>query len=299
MPETFKPAVEAITHKHQQQAPLMPAGHLQGRFAPAEQLAGGWFRQSNDSGALYPDMTPRGVEEGSPDGMYGQGRMRDSMESGWSSSSTSNLIRTPRRVESVCDVGTALEYLDRQAHQRRAGGAYFEHSEHNVQTFRDASAQPRDIYAASRLSSDSGSSVSLHFNIPPRPPSRDLNPPISTTTVTAVQSMHQSQGGQENRGRQPVRAVSERIRPIQLPPRRSGLSTQGRSPLGRKSFTRLAADYAVSSDAGLSSTADRLSRRHSVGYEGCRSRRSVSADRYGRRRLSKAGRLGKRSASEE
>jgi chitin synthase len=57
VPETFKPAIEAATHRYPHQGPLMPAGHLEGRFAPAEQLAGGWFGQTNDSGALYPDVS--------------------------------------------------------------------------------------------------------------------------------------------------------------------------------------------------------------------------------------------------
>src|ERR1700712_3041125 len=62
VPETFKPAVKAAMRRLPHQAPLLPPGRLEGRFAPAEQLPGGWFRQSNDSGTLYADMTPREVE---------------------------------------------------------------------------------------------------------------------------------------------------------------------------------------------------------------------------------------------
>ena len=299
VPETFKPAIEAAKHRYPHQAPLMPAGHLEGRFVPAEQLAGGMFRQINDSGALYPDMTPRRIEDGSPYGRYGIGRMRESMDSAWSSGSSGNSIHTPRRVESICDVGTALEYLDRQAHQRPAGGAYFEQSDLTDIVFNDAHRQSGHSYAASRVSSDSGSSVSLHFNVPSRWLSRDLNGAAETASAPGSQPIHHSQQDEGERGRQPVRRLSERPRPIQLPPRRSELSMQGRSPLGRRSFERLAADYAVSVDGSASGRSDRLSRRHSIAGEVRRGRRSIIVDRYGRRRLSKTRRPGGRSASGE
>jgi chitin synthase len=39
--------------------PLQPSDHLEGRFAPAERLPGGWYQQGNDSGLTLPNMLPR------------------------------------------------------------------------------------------------------------------------------------------------------------------------------------------------------------------------------------------------
>ncbi|KXL45674.1 glycosyltransferase family 2 protein, partial [Acidomyces richmondensis BFW] len=95
-PETFKPAIEAATHRLPHQAPLLPSGHLEGRFAPAEELPGGWFRQANDSGTLYADMTPREYEGV----LYGKTTRRDSLDSSQSDLSLGSLYH-PRRVESI------------------------------------------------------------------------------------------------------------------------------------------------------------------------------------------------------
>lgn len=291
VPETFKPAIETATHRHPHHAPLMPSGHLEGRFAPAEELTGRWFRQTNDSGALNPDMTPRQVEEALRYG--GKGRVRGSMDSAWSSSSAGTSIGTPRRVESIVDLPDALKYLDRQAHQRPAGGAYFE-SEPVV----PAPPQNQNGYAASTRSFDSGSSVSLHFNVPSGRLTMDLSTPGATGSAVTRPPTRQPEQDEGERGRQSVRVLPERPRPIHLPTnRRSELSTQGRSPLARRSFTRVAADYASSID-GYASSSDRVSRRHSIAGGGRRGRRSISVDRHGRRRLSKTHRPGRRSASE-
>ena len=294
VPETFKPDIEAATHRHPHHAPLMPSGHLEGRFAPAEELTGGWFRQTNDSGALNPDMTPRQVEEALR--YAGKGRVRDSMDSAWSSSSTGTSIGTPRRVESIVDLPDALKYLDRQAHQRPAGGAYFERDS-AAPGFGVAPLPNNSGYAASVRSFDSGSSVSLHFDVPSRRPTRDLGETSTTAAPVARQPLRHPEQDEGERGRQPARVVPERPRPIYVPANRSELSTQGRSPLGRRSFTRVAADYASSVD-GNASSSDRMGRRHSIAGEGYRGRRSISVDRYGRRRLSKSRRPGRRSGSE-
>ncbi|KAF2479713.1 chitin synthase-domain-containing protein, partial [Neohortaea acidophila] len=51
VPDTFKPALEASSHQmHAHTAPVQPARRLAGRFAPAPEIAAGWFRQENDSG---------------------------------------------------------------------------------------------------------------------------------------------------------------------------------------------------------------------------------------------------------
>lgn len=288
VPETFKPAIEAATNRHPHHAPLLPSGHLEGKFVPADELAGGWFRQTNDSGALHSDMTPRQTEEGV---VYGKG-MRGSMDSAWSSSSASNSIHTPRRVESIVDLPDALKYLDRQAHQRPAGGAYLERSD--PPAFSNGPIQHHHTYASSTRSSDSGgSSISLHFDVPTRRPTMDFTGPGATATATARAPLRQYEQDERERGRQPTIAAP---RPAHLaPPTRREPSAQGTSPLARRSFVRLAADYA-SSTAG--SQSDRMSRRHSIGNEGRRGRRSISVDGNGRRRLSKTRPPNRRAASQ-
>ena len=268
----------------------MPSGHLEDRFAPADELAGGWFRQTSDSGALHSDMTPRQAEEGLP---YGKGRVRGSLDSAWSSSSAGTSIGTPRRVESIVDIPDALKYLDRQAHQRPAGGAYFESDQVVPAPLRNL-----DDDAASIRSFDSGSSVSLHFDVPSRQPSVNLDGYDATTAPVARQPLRQPEQDEGERGRPHTRVLPERPRPIHGPTNRAEVSTQGRSPLARRSFTRFAADYA-SSTHGTVSSSQLTSRRHSIAGEGYRSRRSISVDRHGRRRLSKTRRPGRRSASEE
>ena len=292
VPETFKPAIEAATHRQPHHAPLMPSGDLKGRFAPAGQTAGGWFLQTNDSGRLYPDMTPRRLEDGSPYSRYGMGQSRVSTDSAWSSGSAGTTIGTPRRVESICDLDNAVAYWDRQA-----GGAYFEAAINDL-TFERRFHRGRPAYARSRASSDSGSSVSMHFNVSSRQPSVSPNRSTTAETPTAMQPARNTEQAEGERGRAPSRAMHQRPRPIHVPPRQRDQSTHGRSPLARRSFTRLATDYATSNDGRSSQASEHVARRHSVDGEGRRGRRSISVDRNGRRRLSKTRRPGRRAASD-
>jgi chitin synthase len=247
--------------------PLMPSGSVEGRFTAAEEVAGGWYVQTNDSGVLRHGWSPRRVEEGR------MGYSRESMESGYSRVSSTFSTYTPRRVESIVGLEDTMTYYNHQAGQRPAGGAHFEAPRQvmrPVMTYDDARFEYKRPSAESVRSIGSASSVSLHFTIPSRRPSVEIRPP------SAAQQMAQ-----------PSQTVNTALLSTPAPTQKAGTS-----PLARKSFTRLATDEA-SSDA-----ASRVSRRHSVaGGEERRGRRSVSVDRHGRRRLSKA-RPTKRSASQ-
>jgi len=60
VPETFKPSIEARhPEKDTISVPLQPPDRLEGRFAPAERLPGGWYEQGNDSGATLPHLYRR------------------------------------------------------------------------------------------------------------------------------------------------------------------------------------------------------------------------------------------------
>ncbi|KAK5116560.1 hypothetical protein LTR85_009185 [Meristemomyces frigidus] len=244
VPETFKPALEAAMRRLPHQAPLLPPGRLEGRFAPAEQLPGGWFRQSNDSGTLYADMTPREVEAM----LYSKGYRRDSMDSTQSGVSTLDTGYTPRQVESIFSPEEAVSYVDRQAHQRAAGGAHYEQANgpQVVPAFSNGPLRAKaGSSAVSVQSAGSDSSVSLHFGVPHRVPTQPVSgvqaprngmlpPDVRTPVRGPPLQLHTAEG---------TLAVPDAVhRPgehyWQGP--HIGSSHRGRSPLARKSFTRLA-----------------------------------------------------------
>lgn len=118
VPETFKPAAEA--QKNQlAKIPLQPPDRIEGRFAAAERLPGGWYQQGNDS---MVSMGGAGLASG------GLGRMqlhpRDSFDSNFSAQTSTHSIYMPRRVESIMDEENQKKYAMAQATQRAGGGTY-------------------------------------------------------------------------------------------------------------------------------------------------------------------------------
>lgn len=271
--------------------PLQPPNHLQGRFAPAERLPGGWYRQTNDSGVLNPDLTHRRPSDPSQQ-LNSQRTSWQSIEPG-SGSSRSSLV--PRRVESLIGLEAVTAYHNQQAAQRPAGGAYYETARPNrapqfPRTDLDGSGpsgKPPQMptnnkgkhRAASVHSAGSGSSVSLHFNIPPR--TRESSP--QTHPCSYIPS------------RAPDDAPVDISLTLPTPTYQPGSSAvrNGRSPLARKSFTRLAPTSPTSEQREIELEV-RVPRRASGAREsgeeerrGRRGRRSISVDGQGRRRLSK------------
>ena len=304
VPETFKPAIEAAMQRLPHQVPLLPSGHLEGRFVPAEQLPGGWYRQSNDSGALYADMTPRAAEAM----LYPKDPRRDSTESTHSGMSTTDSLHTPRRVESIFAAEEALAYLDRQTRQRPPGGAYFEARELEARIQRlertmpafSNGPLPKMGSAVSINSAASESSVPLHFGIPHRVP-----------TQPATGAQEPAAGTPPPEIRVPIRGPLSSHPPTGFgntlaPPgavHRPGDSSNrtGKSPLARKSFTRFAspppADEQMPLNAAEVIELERVSAaRASLEAE----RRGRERERHGRRRPGKLSkqRPGSRSGSE-
>jgi len=121
VPETFKPAAEAQNNQLGRPAvPLLPPDRLEGRFAAAERLPGGWYQQANDSlvsvggaGLLTNRQGPRIPLH-----------PRDSFDSYVSAQSNGNSVYVPRRVESIMGEEDRKKYAMAQANQRAAGGAY-------------------------------------------------------------------------------------------------------------------------------------------------------------------------------
>ncbi|KAK6436393.1 hypothetical protein LTR95_007420 [Oleoguttula sp. CCFEE 5521] len=279
VPETFKSAL-AEGLRRETHTPLLPPDRLEGRFAPAEEMPGGWYRQSNDSGRVRAnltlrDHTPPGSRSGSWDSFYDPASARSSMR--------------PRRVERIVGFDAMAAYRQQQLPQRPAGGAYFEAARPPFGPFdgpygRDDFAQPRDHSRESLASNDS---VPMHFGVPGRLPS-----PAPRTYSPTPQ-------GYSDTGLHPPPPAAY------IPG--SSIMQNGRSPLARKSFTRLATlspelgsgEVEVELEVRVPSRGDM--RRDRDGYgssgeergrrverRGRRGRRSFSVDGDGRRRLSKA-----------
>ncbi|KAL8911182.1 MAG: hypothetical protein Q9171_003588 [Xanthocarpia ochracea] len=126
VPETFKPAVEARNpEKRPGVIPLQPSEHLEGRFAPAERLPGGWYMQNNDSGLTLPNMLPR-----NPNAPHIPLHPRDSMDSFITAASAGNSVYMPRRVESIMGEEDRRKYYFAQQAQREPGGHYMDNGGH-------------------------------------------------------------------------------------------------------------------------------------------------------------------------
>ena len=120
VPETFKPAAEARhPNKAVQPVPLQPSDHLEGRFAQAERLPGGWYMHNNDSGVTLPNTLPR-----NPNAPHIPLHPRDSFDSFVTSASANNSVYMPRRVESIMGEEDRRKYYFAQQAQREPGGAY-------------------------------------------------------------------------------------------------------------------------------------------------------------------------------
>lgn len=286
-PETFRPAAEARTNRYIH-APLQPPSHLQGRFAPSEQLPGGWYHQANDSEVLRPDLSQRPPGE--------QETAIASQRTSWQSlglgtaSSRSTLV--PRRVESFVGIEAVTAYHNQQAAQRPAGGAYFEAprslppapvraqptSAQDTES-RHASGNDPPVVGRSR-SVSSSSSVSMHFAIPSR--ERNSTPPPP-----------------QPRSYTPTQPHDNDPPHLLMPPRTyhpgSSAKRTGRSPLARKSFTRLATtspegdvvELEVETRVPRGASRERDGDGDEGEWRGRRRRRSFSVDAQGRRRLSK------------
>jgi chitin synthase len=272
--------------------PLQPPNHLQGRFAPAERLPGGLYRQNNDSGVLNPDLTHRRPSD--PNQPHSSQRTSWQSIGVGSGSSRSSLV--PRRVESLIGLEAVTAYHNQQAAQRPAGGAYYEapglHPVPRIarmsldepslgeEAFQEPGKNNGKRRAAESIhSAGSNSSVSLHFGIPPRP--REPSPPTQPRSYVPTRAPDDM----------PANAHLALPTPTYQPG--SSAVRNGRSPLARKSFTRLAPTSPTSEQREIELEVRVPRRASGAGQDGeeerrgRRGRRSISVDGQGRRRLSK------------
>lgn len=223
---------------------------------------------------------------------------RSSRRTSWQSlglgsrdSSRSTLV--PRRVESIFGPEAVTAYQNQQASQRPAGGAYYEtprlrsatHTgmvQTEAQRHQDAAlpdeygANKGKQRAASVHSVASESSVSLHFGVPRR--SLEPDPPAQVPSYIPT------------RAQEDATTMSSLALPIPTYQPGSSAVRNGRSPLARKSFTRLA-PTSPDGERREVEVEVRVPRRASTMEDeerrGRRGRRSISVDGRGRRRLSK------------
>ena len=211
-----------------------------------------------------------------------------------SGSSQSSLV--PRRVESLIGLEAFTAYRNQQAAQRPAGGAYYEASRLHPAPLIARTSLPevnlgegpsrgpeiskgRHRVAESVHSTGSDSSVSLHFGICPW--TRESSPPAQPRSYIPT--------------RAPDDAPTNAHLTLPTPTYQPGSSAvrNGRSPLARKSFTRLAPTSPTSEQREIELEVRVPRRASAAGVDaeeerrGRRGRRSISVDGQGRRRLSK------------
>lgn len=214
VPETFKPAVEAITRKKSiKNKTVLPSDDLDGRFAAAELMPGGWYRQNNDSQQTMPEMQHR---------MHPAFR-RESLDSVFTATSAGNSVYMPRRVESIVAPDDASIYHRTQAMQRPAGGAMYQVD----------GGMTKGGYAVSVALDDE----SLYDS---RPPHSRMNSDSSEQHGVPMvrQTTYPAEMQSEKQLAVPVRAQRGHERTT------SQMRTE-RSPLARRSFVTSAADLEV------------------------------------------------------
>ncbi|KAI9696780.1 MAG: hypothetical protein M1836_005142 [Candelina mexicana] len=242
VPETFKPAAEAQHQKHQgrsQPMPLQPSDHLEGRFAPAERLPGGWYQQANDSLVTLPDMLPR-----NPDAPRIPLHPRDSFDSFITNTSAGNSVYMPRRVESIMGDEDRRKYLVAQSNQREAGGAYMtEQSQGHVYEVSDQE-DAKGVWTESVESLDSEQTYPHHYQHPPHSRASSYNSdnggsgPKSPNLLPSTPTIPSAEAGNGSSTNLAVPDVSH------TPGERSSVASRtarsGRSPLARMSLVRTA-----------------------------------------------------------
>ncbi|TKA45729.1 Chitin synthase D [Friedmanniomyces endolithicus] len=260
VPESFRPAVEAASERMPRQKTLLPSLDIYGRFVPAQELPGGFFGQGDDASALFSERAPW-ADDSLPYSMrYSR---RDSFESSRSDSST-----LPRRVEGIFDdPKDAWAWRNRVREQKPAGGAHFETQ--TVQQYTPAaryygSRVPVDgsgkkgagasssAAAASMHSLDSEESVSLHFDFPQRGALGSLGHHSDERTTNSAPHPHPHPPASESRSTLTTPSPAHRPYTARLfgphisnpasnnTPVPTNQKGKGKSPLARKSFTRLA-----------------------------------------------------------
>ncbi|KAF2205754.1 hypothetical protein GQ43DRAFT_361696 [Delitschia confertaspora ATCC 74209] len=232
VPETFKPSAAAQKQGKPAAVPLMPSDHIEGRFAPAERLPGGWYQQANDSGLTLPNMLPR-----DPNAPRVPLHPRASMDSLVSATSAGNSIYMPRRVESIMDPEDARLYHKTQANQKPAGGAFYEaqdNAPYQLGTGGDKRAYHESVES---LSDDS---VYQGYGKVPAMSRGNSDQNVPTTSGARSPGPNSPLGNEVRNDGLTVPKQSHRPSDRTSSASYTSNSRTGRSPLARQSFVRTA-----------------------------------------------------------
>ncbi|KAG9557966.1 glycosyltransferase family 2 protein, partial [Aureobasidium melanogenum] len=210
VPETFKPAVEAITRKKSvKNRNVLPDQHVEGKFAAPELMPGGWYKQAADSTNTLPDISNHPAMR------------RMSWESMVTATSGVNSVYLPRRIESIMGPEDQNLYHNAQAHQRPAGGLHYEQEAHETNR-PDTGTTLKGGYSVSVQSASDDESTYGHGR---------MNSDNSDMSVAH---------GRVLAGTEKVLSYPGRTR--QAHDHGSNRSRTGKSPLARRSFVRSASD---------------------------------------------------------
>lgn len=216
VPETFKENA-AKQPRPGVRVPLQPSESMEGRFAPAERLPGGWYHHYNDSGLTLPDTMPRNTHVARV-----PLHPRHSFDSMSSATTTHHSVYMPRRIESFLSPEDARLYHDNQNHQRPPGGAFYETYE---------PIQPEMSQAPYKDQIDSITPI----------PSPSTSPPNSTPSPLRQSSELLRSGESGNNSSQDTASNPSNQRDATGPTR----SHSHRSPLARRSFMRSMEDVST------------------------------------------------------
>ncbi|KAH0538790.1 hypothetical protein FGG08_004622 [Glutinoglossum americanum] len=230
VPETFKQATLAKRQKGKGKStamPLQPSDNLDGRFAQAEKLPGGWYHQDNDSNHTLPNKVER-----NPNTPHVPLHPRSSFDSIDTNTSNGNSIYLPRRVESIMGDEDRRKYMVAQSNQREAGGAYMtenrEHSGIDESNYRKRGWNE----SVESLGSDQSYPYPQH---PPRSQASSNHGSIAPGPRTTSKSPTRRE--RRNSNAAPKVAEQAHIAGSRLSVA-SSVNPQGRSPLARLSFVR-------------------------------------------------------------
>ena len=212
VPETFKPAIQAQHPTKQPGAvPLQPSDHIEGRFAPAERLPGGWYLQNNDSGLTFPNMLPRNPDA-SNIGMFPPSR--NSWDSCMSSTSAGGSIYMPRRVESIMSDEDRRKYMFAMQAQRESNANDDSHG--------------KVFEVGDEINSKKAGDASVEGREPPKWPNRANNAytPLSPTQSSELMPIDSRPGSPVSGARRPGQGLSDHQQAPPAPPELSLITSE-------------------------------------------------------------------------
>jgi chitin synthase len=289
VPETFKPATLAKKQKGKGASTgmsLQPSDNLDGRFAQAEKLPGGWYHQDNDSNHTLPDMLER-----NPNAPHVPLHPRSSFDSFDTNTSNGNSIYLPRRVESIMGDEDRRKYMVAQSNQREAGGAYMVENREHLGTDENNYGKRAWGESVESLGSDQS------YPCPQRPPRSRAGSNYSATVPGPRATSKSPTRYEHHRSNATPKVVEQAHLARARSSVAASMNPQGSSPLARLSFVRTPGNEGVAVETAqqqeLPHSQSEPAFPHRRGSSGDNSSRGRSPDGRRRNRLTKSHRSGR------